>query len=80
MSISELIEAGNELLDEQAAAKVLGLSPGTLSVWRSTGRYSLPFLKVGRNVRYRRGDLHNWLQARYRQSGATGVATETASV
>ena len=23
-------------------------------VWRSTGRYALPFLKVGRKVRYRR--------------------------
>ena len=80
MSISDLIEASNDLLDEKAAAKVLNTAPGTLSVWRSTGRYGLPFIKVGRNVRYRRGDLHNWLKARYRQSGATGVATETASV
>lgn len=79
MSIPGLFEASNELLDEQAAAKVLGLSPGTLSVWRSTGRYALPFLKVGRNVRYRRRDLQSWLQARYRQSGATGVAAEASS-
>jgi excisionase family DNA binding protein len=42
-----------------------------LSVWRSTGRYNLPFLKVGRLVRYRRADLDAWLAARVRESGAT---------
>lgn len=59
------------LLDEKAAAAVLDVSPGTLSVWRSTGRYALPFLKVGRKVRYRHGDLLKWLEARTRESGAT---------
>lgn len=59
------------LLDERAAAVVLDVTPGTLSVWRSTGRYALPFLKVGRNVRYRRSDLLAWLDKRTRSSGAT---------
>lgn len=69
--IQALIEPTKELLDEKQAAAVLDLSPGTLSVWRSTGRYKLPFLKVGRNVRYRRADLEDWLQQRCRVSGAT---------
>ncbi|MDX9887292.1 helix-turn-helix domain-containing protein [Thauera sp.] len=60
-----------DLLDEKAAAAFLDLSPGTLSVWRSTGRYRLPFVKIGRKVRYRRADLHAWLSARVRESGAT---------
>ena len=51
-------------LDEKAAAAVLDVTPGTLSVWRSTGRYALPFLKVGRNVRYRHSDLLAWLEKR----------------
>ncbi len=60
-----------ELLDDKAAAALLDISPGTLSVWRSTGRYHLPFLKIGRNVRYRKTDLLAWMEKRYRDSGAT---------
>ena len=70
-NLQNLIAAGADLLDEHAAAVMLDLSPGTLSVWRSTGRYNLPFLKIGRNVRYRRADLQTWLEARVRASGAT---------
>jgi excisionase family DNA binding protein len=62
---------GRELLDEKAAAELLQLSPGTLSVWRSTGRYCIPFVKVGRRVRYRRADLEAWLASRTRTNGAT---------
>lgn len=61
----------NNLLDENQAADYLTLAPGTLSVWRSTGRYKIPFLKVGRRVRYRRADLDAWLESRTRTSGAT---------
>jgi predicted DNA-binding transcriptional regulator AlpA len=59
------------LLDESKAAEVLGLSPGSLSVWRSTGRYQVPFIKVGHLVRYRVADLDAWLESRTRTSGAT---------
>jgi excisionase family DNA binding protein len=64
-------ESSAELLDDKAAAALLDVSPGTLSVWRSTGRYALPFLKIGRKVRYRRSALEAWMQARTRESGAT---------
>ena len=60
-----------ELLDEKAAAELLDIAPGTLSVWRSTGRYCIPFVKVGRRVRYRRADLESWLASRTRTNGAT---------
>jgi hypothetical protein len=46
-NLCSLIAAGADLLDEQAAAALLTVAPGTLGVWRSTGRYNLPFLKVG---------------------------------
>ena len=59
------------LLDESKAAEVLGLSPGSLSVWLSTGRYQVPFIKVGHLVRYRVADLDAWLESRTRTSGAT---------
>ena len=54
----------SSLLDSQQTADYLGLSVDTLSVWRSTGRYNLPFIKVGRLVRYRAGDLKAFLKSR----------------
>lgn len=66
-----VLSTGADLLDDNATAALLDVSPGTLSVWRSTGRYNLPFLKIGRKVRYRRSDIETWLQARTRESGAT---------
>ena len=71
MAFKALVERTAELLDEQQAAEKLDVTPGTLSVWRSTGRYSLPFIKVGRKVRYRRVDLDLWLEQRTRSTGAT---------
>jgi len=71
MSLQSIIESSKQMLDDKSAAELLDVSTGTLSVWRSTGRYNLPFVKVGRNVRYRRADLEAWLQKRYRESGAT---------
>ena len=70
-TLRTVIDSGADLLDDHAAAAVLDVSPGTLSVWRSTGRYALPFLKIGRKVRYRRADLQAWMASRTRESGAT---------
>ena len=53
-----------ELLTREQAAEFLGVSPQTLAVWHSTGRYSLPLYKVGRRVRYDRADLEQWLEDR----------------
>ena len=71
MTLQSIVQTSKELLDDKAAAAVLDVTPGTLSVWRSTGRYALPFLKVGRKVRYRRSDLLDWLDKRTRSTGAT---------
>jgi predicted site-specific integrase-resolvase len=71
MNIQEIIDKTRELVDEKAAAQDLDVAPGTLAVWRSTGRYNLPFIKIGRNVRYRRTDLVAWLEKRTRETGAT---------
>lgn len=51
-------------VDEKSAAAVLGVQTTTLPVWRSTGRYSLPFIKAGRSVRYRISDLAEFLARR----------------
>jgi excisionase family DNA binding protein len=53
-----------ELLDTGPAAEYLGIRGHTLEVWRTSGRYGLPFVKVGRRVKYRRTDLDRFLDAR----------------
>jgi excisionase family DNA binding protein len=70
-NLSKLVANGAQLLDDKQAAAFLSVSAGTLSVWRSTGRYALKFIKVGRAVRYRQSDLEEWLAARVRENGAT---------
>jgi excisionase family DNA binding protein len=59
----------NNLLEEKQAAQFLQVEPGTLSVWRCTGRYKIPFIKVGRLVRYRQSDLEAWLESRTLNNG-----------
>lgn len=51
-------------VDDKQAAAALGIKASTLSVWRSTGRYNLPYMKVGRLVRYRLSDLAEFLARR----------------
>ncbi|AXL80825.1 TPA: helix-turn-helix domain-containing protein [Pseudomonas aeruginosa] len=58
-----------DLLTPEQAALALGLSVKTLATWRSTGRHSLPFIRCGARIRYRRSDLAAWLQER-QSSGA----------
>lgn len=43
----------NTLLSRKEAAEFLGVKEITLAVWKSTKRYDLPVVKVGRLVRYR---------------------------
>ena len=70
-TIGAIVQSARDLVEEKEAAAILDVKPGTLSVWRSTGRYQIPFVKVGRNVRYRRDALEAWLAARTRDNGAT---------
>jgi hypothetical protein len=45
------------LLTEAELAKHLRVTPGTLANQRSEGRSPIPYIKVGRQVRYRRNDV-----------------------
>ncbi len=63
--------SSDSLLSPSEAATYIGVSENTLSVWRCVGRYAIPFIKVGRLVRYRMSDLEAWLESRTRTSGTT---------
>ena len=60
---TETANTGSLLTTEQAAA-LLSVKPETLASWRCLGRYDLPFVHVGRAVRYDRADLETWKSAR----------------
>jgi predicted site-specific integrase-resolvase len=51
------------LKSPEQAAGVLNTSIQTLANWRATGRYPLPYVKVGRLVRYRESDLAAFISA-----------------
>ncbi|EGX6952340.1 helix-turn-helix domain-containing protein [Aeromonas hydrophila] len=58
---------------DKQAAEVLDVKPMTLAVWRSTGRYNLPYLKVGRLVKYRISDLAEFLARRTAHHTGEGI-------
>jgi len=56
---------GNDpLLTTTEAAAYLGVAPETLNVWRCTKRYDIPYIKVGRLVKYRKSALDAFLESR----------------
>ncbi len=56
------------LLTPQQVAKVLGVTPQTLAVWRCEKRYNLPYIKAGRLIRYRQSDLEDFIDRQRRES------------
>jgi Helix-turn-helix domain len=57
-------EQVERLLTENDAAKILDVKPNTLAIWRMTGRHNLPYVRVGRNIRYRMSHLIALLDCR----------------
>ena len=51
----------NALLTTEAVADLTGLSPETLAQWRSRRR-GIPYLKIGRSVRYDLADVQAYLE------------------
>ncbi|MFA6449136.1 MAG: helix-turn-helix domain-containing protein [bacterium] len=48
-------------MNTEQAATYLGISPGTLRVWCSMRKH-VPFVKVGRAVRYDRFELDKYIK------------------
>ncbi len=57
-------ELTDPLFNPPGAAQYIGVAEKTLAVWRCTGRYSIPFIKVGRLVKYRKSALDAFLDSR----------------
>jgi predicted site-specific integrase-resolvase len=57
------IQIFNRLTAAQVA-ETLGVTTGTLAVWRCTKRYQLPFVKIGRKIFYRSEDVNTFVESR----------------
>jgi excisionase family DNA binding protein len=51
-------------LTSTEVANILGVTEGTLAVWRCTKRYQLPFVKIGRKIFYRSEDVQSFIESR----------------
>lgn len=56
-----------ELYDTETAARILGVSPASLRKWRSEGELPghvppIPYVKLGKTVRYRKSDLQAYIE------------------
>jgi excisionase family DNA binding protein len=68
----------DRLLTDDEAAAYLSASTSTLNFWR-TQRRGPAFVKLGRNVRYRRCDLDRWIEANRRETSDSRAAAGAAS-
>jgi predicted DNA-binding transcriptional regulator AlpA len=59
------LPAHPKLLNPPEAAEFLSVSKITLAGWRCSKRYSLPYIKIGRLVRYRQSDLVAFLESHH---------------
>ncbi|MBA3858317.1 MAG: DNA-binding protein [Cyanobacteria bacterium PR.3.49] len=58
------------LLTRREAAVYLGVSEQTLAIWKCTGRYNLPYIKIGRLVKYKLTDLDAFIARNHKTASA----------
>jgi predicted DNA-binding transcriptional regulator AlpA len=54
----------DSLMTPREVAELFGMSVQTLSNWRATKRFDLPYIKVGRRVMYQRSDVLAFINSR----------------
>jgi excisionase family DNA binding protein len=65
----EVRSANDVLLSRREAARLLGVSESTLAGWKCNGRGSIPCVKIGRLVKYRRADLDAFIERQRVEGG-----------
>lgn len=58
----------------EQVSELIGVTVGTLATWRMTGRYNLPYVKIGRRVRYEAETVQAWLDSRTHLHTGEGAA------
>ena len=62
------------LLGEAETAEILSIKRETLTTWRHTRKVDIPFCKIGRCVKYRAGDVRQFIQANMQRSSVSEAA------
>ena len=57
-------EAVTDRMTPRDTADLIGVTVATLADWRCSGRYSLPFRKIGSKIYYSRRAVMAWLEER----------------
>lgn len=52
------------LIKPRKVADLLGLSEDTLTIWRCTKRYDLPYVRVGKSIMYDLRDVVSFIERR----------------
>lgn len=63
----------SKLITPEQVSEQLGVTVGTLQLWRCTGRYNLPYVKAGRLVRYRQSDIDDFIDRRVQEHTGSEV-------
>ena len=50
------------LTDTDGASELLHIPSATLIKWRSTGENSIPYIRIGRQIKYRTADLRAYIE------------------
>lgn len=66
-----------ELLTPAQTSTLLGVTEGTLMIWRCTKRYPLDFVKIGGRVMYQRQDVERFVESRIVHCGPGSDLTIT---
>lgn len=61
------------LMTQKEAAQYLGTTVGTLNTWRHYGKDTIPFVRWGNRIRYRKEDLDTWIQSQIIQPTTTSI-------
>ena len=51
-------------LSPKELSNFIGISVGTLAVWRTNKTYQIPYLKIGGKVMYPVAEVNQWIQSR----------------
>lgn len=52
-----------KLLTPEQVSAIVGVTTGTLAVWRCTGLCQIPYVKIGRCVRYEAVAIDNYISS-----------------
>jgi hypothetical protein len=62
MKLPELSLELDTLTDTEGASSLLSIPTATLIKWRSTGEVRIPYVRIGRQIKYRTRDLKAFIE------------------